>query len=226
MTAQELREQITEYAKRLSDRVLESHTYNTLHDRYEGLTLIQQRAVIAACVFVVFFLIMASPLSFYSSSNDARLEFEQTRELLRELYRVQRERNNLPVLPSPPDAEVTNQRASALIQELELVPSQFGGVQQAGPDSNLIPNYLVGHASLILFNKLNLNQIVDIGHRLISISPAQKLKDIKITQNTQDPRYFDVEYKLVSLKIPTMIELPTMTEDKPSKKKKKIEVEE
>lgn len=218
MTIQELRDQIIEQSKRMYDQVIESHYYNLAHDRYEGLTTLQQRLVLAAIILIVFFAIIASPFAFYSSSRDLVSEFEGTRELLRELYRVQRERNNLPQLPMAPDPEVTTQRVNALIQEMEMMPSQFGGVQVAGLETQLIPGYLVSSAQLVLFNKLNLNQIIDIGHRLIAISPAQKMKDIKITANPQDGRYFDVEYKLVSLKIPAKIELPPMPEEKSKKK--------
>ena len=62
--------------------------------------------------------------------------------------------------------------------------------------------------------KLNLNQILDLGHRFQSINPSVKLKDLIITANHEDGRYFDVVYKLVALAVPAA---PEVAPDMPAK---------
>ena len=49
---------------------------------------------------------------------------------------------------------------------------------------------------------MNLKQIVDIGTSIAAISDSIKLKDIDIKSNVNDSRYYDVNYKVYTLKVP------------------------
>ena len=83
------------------------------------------------------------------------------------------------------------------------------GIEVIAADTGLIPKGLLESGLRISLAKLNLRQIVDIGYNIQAISPSVKMNAINITANPEDPRYFDVEMKLVSLAVPQAhVEMP------------------
>ncbi|MNY66926.1 hypothetical protein D3C86_2044270 [compost metagenome] len=56
--------------------------------------------------------------------------------------------------------------------------------------------------------KLNRRQVIDLGYQFQSLNPSVKLKDMVMTANREDSRYFDVFYKLVALAVPSLTAEP------------------
>jgi hypothetical protein len=91
---------------------------------------------------------------------------------------------------------------AAVIQRAELLPEQNIGISEGPVEGRMIPGNLVSNVMQVRLAKLNLKQIVDIGGSLVGISDSVKMKDIAIVANATDTRYYDVTYKLYSLKVP------------------------
>ncbi|MNL55645.1 hypothetical protein D3C87_1790740 [compost metagenome] len=106
------------------------------------------------------------------------------------------------------------------IQGAHLLPEQIKGTQTVSNNSKLVPANLTEGMLEVSLAKLNLHQILDMGHRLQSINPSVKLKDMVMSANREDSRYFDVVFKLVALAVPPPPEVaPPEPPSKGSRKK-------
>jgi hypothetical protein len=161
---------------------------------------------------LVLFMLLFFPLSNLSDSQTTLSLFEEKRSLIRDLFKTYRESSATPNIATPPNYELLRSNVESIISRADLTPEQNLGSIEITAEGNLIPQNLVTHALQVKLAKLNLKQIVDIGSGLVGISESVKMKDMQITANSQDTRYFDVSYKLYSLKVPEpQVEAPPET---------------
>lgn len=204
MNFEEIKENLKESLKKQWDLFQESALYIQVSERYQNLTPVAQKLVLIAIVTFLSFILISTPMSYLSSSNDSVVEFEDRRALIQELLKVSREAQEVPNIPVPPPLDQMRSQVEGKLQNMRVLPEQIKSVELSNEASDLIPaSALMGSLNISLA-KLNLRQIVDIGHQLQIISPSVKLKDLSITANAEDPRYFDVIYKLFSLKVPEL----------------------
>ncbi|MEQ1723708.1 MAG: hypothetical protein ABL930_11070 [Pseudobdellovibrio sp.] len=207
-----LKEQLKALGAKIGQQVQESPAYAQAQDRYENLSPSGQKLVQAGGVLLILFMFLFIPLSNLSDSQSTLSLFEEKRSLIRDLFKTYRESSATPSIATPPTYEILRSNVESIIARAELTPEQNLGSIEITAEGKLIPQSLVTHALQIKLSKLNLKQIVDIGSGLVGISDSVKMKDMQITANSQDTRYFDVSYKLYSLKVPApQVEAPPET---------------
>jgi hypothetical protein len=184
----------------------ESSLYIQVKEKYENLTPPMQKLSLALVGLIVLYLFLSFPLGSFSNSSDSVTHFEETRGLLRDMLKATREAQESPDIATPPDNDFIQSRIQSELNSSHLTPEQMKGAMAVNEASSLVPNNLVGGMFRVTLAKLNLRQVVDIGYQLQSINPSVKLADLVMTANAQDPRYFDVNYKLIVLNVPKNIE--------------------
>jgi hypothetical protein len=189
-------------AQKIIERVRESSAYAQMMDRYENLTPAGQKIAKLATSVLILLIVLFIPLSNLSTSYTNISMFEEERDLIRELFRTYRETSSNQNLPVPPPSDSLMSMVAAVIQRAELLPEQNIGISEGPVEGRMIPGNLVSNVMQVRLAKLNLKQIVDIGGSLVGISDSVKMKDIAIVANATDTRYYDVTYKLYSLKVP------------------------
>ncbi|MCC2678117.1 MAG: hypothetical protein K0R29_693 [Pseudobdellovibrio sp.] len=189
-------------AQKIIERVRESSVYAQMMDRYENLTPAGQKIAKLATSVLILLIVLFIPLSNLSTSYTNISMFEEERDLIRELFRTYRETSSNQNLPVPPPSDSLMSMVAAVIQRAELLPEQNIGISEGPVEGRMIPGNLVSNVMQVRLAKLNLKQIVDIGGSLVGISDSVKMKDIAIVANATDTRYYDVTYKLYSLKVP------------------------
>jgi len=205
MNYKELLEQAYAFLKSKWDQFTESPTYNQLMDRYENMTPAMQRLTVVGLSLVGVFLVLAIPLSDLSGSGDAVTEFEDKRNLIRDLLKASREVSEVPDLPKAPLNDALQEQINSKIKMENIYPEQIKGVEVLNVKSSLMPSTLVQGGMMVHLAKLNLRQIVDVGYQLANLSPSVKMKDISISPNQEDSKYMDVIYKLVALAVPDIV---------------------
>jgi hypothetical protein len=203
----DLKERFVTEGKAVWERIQESSTFNQLKDRYDNMTPSMQKLSIVGVSAVVALIILSIPYGYYSASQTNVEDFEGKRMTIRELLKVTRESSDVPQIPQAPPMGSLQGIIDSQIQSSHLLPEQIKGTQTVSNNSKLIPNALTEGMMEINLAKLNLNQILDLGHRFQSINPSVKLKDLIITANREDARYFDAVYKLVALAVPAAPEV-------------------
>lgn len=183
-------------------RIEESSFYNQMKDRFENLSPAHQKLTLMGAGALLAFLVISIPWSYYSTSTENVTLYEDKRSLIRELLKVTRESSEVPDLPPAPPAEVLRNNVENQLRMANLLPEQLKGIEVVAAESQLIPRALLEGGLKISLAKLNLRQIIDIGYNLQAISPSVKMNEMRITANSEDPLYFDVNFKLVTLAVP------------------------
>lgn len=202
MSFEDFKEKLAGDAHTTWERIQESTAYNQLRDRYENMTPPMQKLTLVGSFVLIAFLILSVPYSTYIASTDHVGEFESKRMTIRELLKVTRESSDVPQIPQAPPAASIQASIEQQIKAANLLPEQIKGTQILENNSNLIPKNLTESLVQVSLAKLNIRQIVDLGFGFQNINPSVKMKDLMITANREDSRYFDVVYKLVSLAVP------------------------
>lgn len=220
-----LTEQLKTIGTGIGQKIQDSPLYAQAMDRYENMSPLAQKIFILSSILVVLFSLFFIPMSNFSNSQLSLSNFEEKRNLIRELYKTYRESSTVPQIEVPPSYENLRSSIDAIISQAQLIPEQNLGMIEVAPEGRLIPANLVSNVLQLKLAKLNLKQIVDIGTSILALSNSVKMKDLFITANKQDTRYYDVTYMMYSLKVPERAPEPPPEPEKPVKKSKKADDE-
>lgn len=206
MIIDDIKDQLAERAQALWSRVQESSAYIQLRERFENLSPNAQKGVLIGGAAFLVFIVISIPWSYFSSSSDYVTEFEEKRELIRELYQVNREATAVSTGMDPLDGSGLRDRAQNVLTESRIGAEQNLGVSDypvgKPPADPSIPASVVQKGAEVKVAKLNLQQIVDIGYKLQTIHPSVKMTGLEVEANREDPHYFNVIYKIVTFAIP------------------------
>ena len=216
----DLKERLKSEGQRVAERVKESSAYNQGRDRYQNLSPTMQKLIVLLAIVVVVAIVGSIPYSSYVSSSDAVAQFEEQRDLIHDIFKIQQDAQNTSGLTPAPPVESLMGRIDSELKTALLLPEQIKGISPDALPASLPKEHLEG-ALKVSLGKLNLRQVVDIGYQILAISPALKMLDLSVEANLQDPRYFDVIYKLVTLHVPMMAPPPSEEPEKNNKNPKK-----
>ncbi|MCK6599425.1 MAG: hypothetical protein L6Q37_13750 [Bdellovibrionaceae bacterium] len=203
----------------LRDKFLESPLVQRLSEWYENQTPNRQRLIVILSNLLMILAILYFPIEHFISSSEFVYEFESKRDLTKTLIRSHREVNQLPIMQRAKTSDTVKSMIENQFKEMNLLPEQIKFVNIASISSTLIPSNKMDYGIDISLNKLNLKQIVNLGHKFQSLDPAIKLKDMILSANKEDGRYIDGNFKLIALNIPHYE--PPKPEPEPIKKGKK-----
>ena len=204
MNLEDLKERFTSEAKVLWERIEESSAYNQLRDRYENMTPSMQKLSIVGASALVALIILSIPYSYFSQSMAYEGEFESRRSTIRELLKVSREASEAPALQQAPSVEALKSMIDTQIQNAHFLPEQIKGTEVVSESTKLVPQNLTGGMVQVRLAKLNIRQVLDFGYQMQSLNSSVKVKDMVMTANREDSRYFDVIFKLVALAVPSL----------------------
>lgn len=208
-----LSSQFKSIGTRIGQQIQESQSYQQAQDRYQNMSPMMQKVSVALGTLLVALVILFYPLSRLTESQSSLTMFEEKRGLIRDLFRTYRESVSAPNIAVPPNPDGLQAAVEAILSRSELLPEQRSGVMPGAVEGRLIPQNLVSNVLQVKLAKLNLRQIVDIGSGIAGISESVKMKDLLVSANRQDTRYFDVTYILYTLKVPDpTIETPPEVE--------------
>ncbi|UXR63866.1 hypothetical protein EZJ49_12410 [Bdellovibrio bacteriovorus] len=198
----DLKERFIADSRATWERIQESTAYNQMRDRYENMTPPMQKLTVVGGAALLTLLVLSIPYGKYTQSNEYVGEFESKRMTIRELLKVSRESSDVPQIPQAPSMDMIRNNVDNQIKAANLLPEQVQGTEIQENTSNLVPKNLTEGLLQVSLVKLNLRQVLDLGHQFQSINSSVKLKDLIMTANREDSRYFDVVYKLVALAVP------------------------
>ncbi len=216
MTGEELKEQLVNQLTEFWSKIEETSAYNQLRDRYETLSAPQQRLAIAGTALLLAGILIYIPFTMLETSWSYEEDFVSQRDLIREMYKVQREIGETPQIPIPNSPEMIRQSIDSYIKSSGFLPEQIRGLNVTNPSSRLIPNKHVSGGLDLSMAKLTIRQVVDIAYKVMSSSPSTKVYELTVTNNSEDPKYQDLTIKLLALNVPdikSLSALPDTEED-------------
>lgn len=219
MAFEELRERIQSESKAQWEQFQQSSLYIQIKERYENLTPVNQKLALVGVGLMIAYVIFSVPWGYYSQSAENVAQFEEKRQLIRDLLRSSKEAQESPNLATPPDVNFLKTQIEQQVQSAKLLPEQNGGTEISMDKPRIIPGNLSQGALNVHLKKLNIRQILDLGYQFQSINTSIKMTDLVMQANVQDARYFDVTYKLAVLAVPSQIDLNSEPEIAPPRRK-------
>lgn len=205
MTADDLKEQVLSALRPVLEKIEETPAYGQLKDRFDGLSTTGQKGVIGGLIALSFLIVLSVPYGWYSDTATTVEEFDSRRQTLRDLFKVSRELGDIPNIPTPPPVESLRMDLENRLRGFDVLPEQIGNIMvTAGSTSRLIPAERAAGGITAVLKKLNLDQIVSVGSALSSLNPSVKLTGLRVEASPDEQGYFDVTFKLTSLKVPDL----------------------
>jgi hypothetical protein len=217
----DLKEQFKSQIAPLWEKIQQSPAFNQIKDRYENLSTGSQKMVVLGITTIIILLLASLPLQFLLSASDEVASFEGQRDLIHDLFKIQQDSQSSTGLSSGPSQSSLQSQIEGELKNAQLAPEQLRGVQNAMGNITGLPKEFVESAVQVSLAKLNLRQVIDVGYQILNIHPTLKMVDLNMEPNNQDPRYFDVTYKIAALKVPEFLPQLPMEEEKPNKNNKK-----
>jgi hypothetical protein len=208
MAFEDLRDRLQSEGKMLWEKIQESSLYIQIQERYQNLSPTMQKITLTGIAVFLALLFFNAPLSYFSASNENVSQFEEKRQLIRDLLKVSRETQDGLQMPVPPDVSSLKSQVDNQIQAAQLLPEQIKGTEVVTDRSVVIPGNLINGMLRVSLAQLNLRQIIDLGYQFQSVSPSIKMLDLQMEASAKDPRYFDVIYKMAVLAVPSQNEAP------------------
>jgi type II secretory pathway pseudopilin PulG len=213
----DIKEKIKGPAVALAERIQETPVFQSARDRFASLSPGGQRSLIGFITLVLIGLLLMMPVTSLMNSMESVKQFEQRRDLIHDLHRATQEMQNATGLQPPPPMAALQSRIENELKNNSILQEQIRAIQQDTPPASLPKSALTG-ALIVSLAKLNLRQIVDVGSLLQGLGSAIKVVDMDFQADLQDPRYYNVIYKLIALNVPS---LPP-PEPEPAKNKAKL----
>lgn len=204
MNFDDLKEQLLSLFRRIAERIQDTPAYGQLKDRFDGLSPSMQRLTVFAGVVLAFLIVLSIPLSWHGESKTAMDDFDQRRNVIRELLKVSREAAEVPDIPTSPPVETLKGDVQARAKQANLLDEQIKSIETVSASGGLVPSDKSAGGLVVTLWKLNLRQLVDVGTQLSHISPSVKMTGVEIAANKEDGHYFDVIYRLTALAVPDL----------------------
>jgi hypothetical protein len=188
-------------------RVEESAAWSQLMERYQGLTPNVQKLSLAGAGALGALLLFMFPWIFFSSSQTSLMEFEDKKQLIRDLYRYSHAASTLPMAPIPVSAGDLHNAIQSVLgnQSPSLLPEQTVAItdfDNSKAKSAALAQGLTQNGVMVSLSRLNVDQLVKIGSQLQDLRPTVKMVGLKVQATAADPHYFDVTFKMVAFSLP------------------------
>lgn len=213
MNFDSLKDQLRDQWNELLGKIQENSTYQTLKEKFDGLSLNAQRGILIGVAVLAVLFVLSFPYAYISSANENLATFEENRGLIRELFAASRLKNERSPLPAGLSFDVLKTQASSILTESRLMPEQIGDIQllPGKPAGDLAPAVVEQTGASIALKNLTVRQVVEIGHKLQSLSQGVRIMSLDVVRSAKRTHYYDVVYKVVSFSLPSAEE--TLDED-------------
>ncbi len=212
MALDDIKDRLREQVQTTIARIEESAAWAQLMERYQGLTPNAQKLSLAGVGAAAAFVLFMFPWIFFSGSQTSLTEFEDKKQLIRDLFRYSHAASTMPMAPLPVSAGDLHNAIQGVLsnQSPSLLPEQTVAItdfDNSKAKSAGLPQGLTQNGVMVSLSRLNLDQLVKIGSQLQDLRPTVKMVGLKVQATPADPHYFDVTFKMVAFNLPP-IDLP------------------
>lgn len=199
MNLEDLKENLKTQWEQLLAKIQDNPSFISLKDRFDSLPNQTQKIIQISTLGFGLLVLMWIPYSRYLTSADNVSQFEEKRDLVRDLLRVSKESAETALNVSPPSEPEARSRIESALSSAGVLPEQKAGINPVPLTGNMIKAAVVQTVLETRLTQLNLTQALNVGLSLARIQ-GTKLKDLVMEPNTKAAGYFDVTYKLVVFK--------------------------
>lgn len=184
-----LKKRLFEEWKNFESRLLESNHFNLLKEKYQSLSLLQQKLIKYGFLCFICFVLAYLPLSYFFSSSVYWMKFKEKQELSLELLKM---RNKISSSGFRLSKNQLNRKIENIIEKYSEKAFEIKEKKRKMSKDSI---YEIGFD--VHLKHLNIKQAVQLGTELNNLSQS-RLESIVIKENQTYPKHYDVDYKLSS----------------------------
>ncbi len=213
-------EQLKEYYQSLESRVLENSTVNLLRDRYSSLSPGLQKILVWTLGIFLFFLILAGPVSNYTSSIEDLNTFERRKNLTKKIIAYRKKTKSLAPKPKEYNLGTLKRKVSSFGESysINLLPEQIS-VMTSRPEKKFLLSALQKNFN-VKTSKANIDQITALAYSIQKENTSLLIESLEFNANREDPSYFDGSIVVANLFVKSASDiLPKPENSKKGKRK-------
>ena len=219
-----LKDQIKEKWNEFQSQLEESPTYDSLKEKYMGLSSLHQRLVIFVIIGGFVLLISLLPLSYMISSGGLVGSYEERKKIVQSLFVYSSVNKSDASLPQGQNISRLISIFSSSLNGFQLLPKQIGGVSKISGDEfgkklSFKPPIIQAYFQVEL-KLLNIQQVIQIGSKFQGLASNVKMLGLDLKEDGELADYYNVIYKFVGLSLPEEPKEDLNDKKKGSKKRK------
>ena len=183
-----LKKELLELYQRLESQVLESNSFNILKERYQSLSILNQKLIKIFLMVLFLVIVLYFPVYYISSSSVSWFDLKKKYKLSIELLKV-REKSSFSNMKST--KKLLKNRINDIVQKYSTENIQIK--ERSKKDSKF--DFVEQVTFEIDVPYLNIRQAIQLGTELESISQI-RLKELSFKENTKYKNRYDVYYDL------------------------------
>ena len=224
MNLDDLKEQIKEKWQEFQDQLEESTTYHNIREKYMELPIYGQKALVLGLIGLGILLVLFTPISYMSSSNEVMESYETRRGLIYDLFKYGRTSPSQSIIPQGEEAAYLVETFRSALKPFQLLPEQVVAVEEISIDglgAPLVKPPIIQSNFKVELKWLNLQQIVEIGVKLQSLRPHVKMLGLDLREDMEKNHYYTAIYKFAGLSLPVAEKEKLQEEDEEKSKRKR-----
>ena len=186
----DLQKQLLSLWKTIEIRILESHSFKLLKEKYQSLNIGQQKLIKFLFVFLLLAALLYFPVSYFVSSNSYWSEFKEKQEISLELLKM---RNKISSSVFHNTKEQLKDKIRVTAKKYTTFDFEIKDKRQVFPKGDSV--YQIDFD--VQINHLNVRQTVQLGTELHNL-PQSRLSSIVLKENKEYTKHYDVDYKITS----------------------------
>ena len=175
--------------KNFENRFLESNAVNVLKEKYQSLSMANQKLIKYGLIVFLFVFVVYLPVSYLSSSISSWSDFKQKYILSLELLKTRNKSSSFLKLSE----EALKLKINRVVEKYSSDDFEVIGAGKPFPKVKSI-NQVDFNISL---RHLNIKQAVRLGTELNSL-PQMRLSEISLSANKEYEKHYDINYKLLA----------------------------
>lgn len=189
--------------ERLKSRVLEDPYFNSLKEHYETLPSTAQKSILIGTTLLFFLFLIYIPFGYFQAANEYEEKYNTYRSALRDLLKTGKPDQVNALSTQRGDLEGLKSRIANKLNNFNLMNGQIQPVEVLQESTgSLARPPIQEEVFLIKLNKLNLDQILQIGSDINRSFSDLKMTGISLTADKEKADYFNTEYRLSKFYLP------------------------
>lgn len=207
MAFESTREQLKEQAAELLSKIQESSAFNNAREKFESQSSTSQRLIAIGGTLLLALIVLSVPYGYIEQSNLNLGFFEDNQKLITGLLKASKSAKEPSPLPSAVPTDMFKSRIETVLRDARLLPDQIGEIQALPdrPAKEMAPKVVQQSGVAVAVKRLNLSQVVTVGHQLQGMGAGTKMMGMDVTQSAGQTHYYDVVYRLVQFSLPELM---------------------
>ncbi|MCB0355577.1 MAG: hypothetical protein KDD40_01130 [Bdellovibrionales bacterium] len=203
MNLDDLKDQLLDNWERLKNRIAEDPSFNSLKERYETLPAIGQKGLLVGVSLLLLLILIYIPYGYFETAREYENKYNTYKNTIRELLKIGKSDVSNIEATQRGDLEGLKERITTSINSFNLTSEQIQPITLIPKAENSLARPPIEEETFaVRLNKLNLDQLLQIGADLHRQFNNLKMTGMIVTADKEKAGYFNIEFRLSKFYLP------------------------